>query len=960
MFTRRHFWAAIFLSASAFGAHANTCAPATIQGTAPNDYQSYCWLDFTGYSDAAAQGGGQVFNFALPDGSAMSLTLTVTTDKTNPALNAIAVPSWSGSAIGHSGFSGIPGRPVLYEVVSGPTVQVVLSNIVVTPPAGSGASVTYAMIAADGESSNQNESLSFTTNGQAWLQVAQIPHGPNFPTVSGVGTTTVTETGVAGTVGSFAFASFNNPTQIASTMVGGGLQGPMFGIRYASLALSSQLNGTRANAADQFTYSIRSPGGQIFASGTTTGAGAGPFTAANLATISGGYPLVVTETMAAGSVSTLGSYAVSLTCTNLATGASSTVLPTGQSVTSFTFPSLQYGDALSCVFTNTANRAAVSIAKSGPATVNAGGTLSYSLLASNAGPADASGSLIKDPAVANFTATAVSCLAASGGAQCPSASLLTVANLQGAGVSVATFPSGSSVTLSVSGTAGDGSGNISNTASVLVPATVVNNNAAPSSSASTTVTPAADASTTLVFPATVNAGQPVNGSVTFSNKGLGASNGDTYLITLPVNLATAPTLTGLPAGASYSYAPATGIVTLTSMPTSVAASTALAPIGISYAQPASGASTVSASFNTTSVDSNPANNSASAAVGGVAVADLASHVTLSPNVNGGQPITGTVQFTNNGPSASAGTIFTLTLPANLSVPPTIAGLPAGVNYSYAPGTGVITFTGMPSTIAANASLGPISFGYIQPLSGTSTITAGVSATTVDPSTGNNTISATSTGAAAQLAGTVYTDNNQNAVYDAGDTPIVGATVELVVGNRVVAATLTSTTGAYTFSGQPPGAYSAIVVLTAGDIADTPSTVAITLGGNSLGTVNFGEIPASAVGALLLTKTTPMVNVSAGQSVPYTITATNTQATPVFNSSVTDLIPAGFRFRLGSGSVNGQRLDPTVNGRQLTWTHLHLRPASEKTFTLVLTAGAGVLSGDIHQSGHRLQRRSRMG
>jgi uncharacterized repeat protein (TIGR01451 family) len=946
MFTRRHFWATILLSAGAFSAQANTCAPATIKGTAPNDYQSYCWLDFSGYSDVAAQGGGQLFNFALPDGSTMNLLLTVSTNKTNPALTAIAVPSWSGSAIGHSGFSGIAGKPVLYEVASGSTVQAVLSNIVVTPPPGSGASVAYAMIAADGESSNQNESLSFTTNGQAWLQVAQIPQGPSFPTVSGVGTSTVTETGVAGTVGSFAFASFNNPTQIASTMVGGGLQGPMFGIRYASIAVSSQLTGTRANAADQFTYSIRSVGGNVFASGNTTGAGAGPFPPATLPTVSAGYPLVITETMGSGSVSSLGSYGVSLTCTNLASGATSTVLPVGQNVTSFTFPTLQYGDALSCVFSNTANRAAVSIAKSGPAVVNAGGALSYSLVASNAGPADAGGSLIKDPAVANFTATSVSCLAAVGGAQCPPAGSLNIANIEGAGVAIATFPSGSSVTLSISGTAGDGSGNISNTASVLVPATVVNSNAAPSSSAATTVTPAADASTTLAFPATVNAGQPVNGTVTFANKGLGAANGDSFLITLPANLAAPPTLAGLPAGAAYSYAPATGMVTLTGMPTSLAASAALASISVSYVQSASGASTVSASFNTTSVDSNPANNSASAAVGGVAVADLASKVTLSPNINGGQPVSGTVQFTNLGPSASAGTTFTLTLPVNLSVPPTITGLPAGVTYSYAPSTGVVTFTGLPSTLTASASLGPISFGYTQPLSGTSTVTAGVTATTLDPTVSNNTVSVTSTGAAAQLTGTVYTDNNQNAAYDAGDTPIAGASVELLVGNRVIATTLTSATGTYTFAGQPPGAYSVVVVPAAGNIADTPSTVAITLGGSSIGTVNFGQIPLSAVGALLVTKTTPMVNVSAGQSVPYTITATNAQSTPVFNSTVTDVIPAGFRFRIGSGLVNGQRLDPTVNGRQLMWTHLTFAPGERKTFSLVLTVGAGVLSGEF--------------
>ena len=761
-----------------------------------------------------------------------------------------------------------------------------------------------------------------------------------------MGTTTVTETGVAGTVGSFAFASVNNPTQIATTMVGGGLQGPMFAIRYASLAVTSQISGTRANAADQFTYSIKSVGGQVFASGSTTGAGAGPFTPATLPTVSAGYPLVISESMAPGSPSSLGSYAVSLTCTNLATGATSTVLPANQSLTSFTFPSLQYGDALSCVFTNTANRANASVVKSGPATVSAGSALSYSLGIANAGPADAGGLLVKDPAVANFTALSVTCAAASAGAQCPAAAALTVANLQGAGIAIPALPTGSSVTLLVSGTAGDGSGNITNTASVLVPATVVNSNSTPSSSAATTVTPAADAATALAFPVSANAGLTVSGTVLFTNKGLGPANGDSFVIGLPANLATPPSVSGLPTGATYAYAPATGIITLAGMPATLAAGAALAPISVSYVQPSSGASLISATFNTTSTDSNPANNTATAAVGGAAVADLSSTVTLTPNVNAGQPVAGTVQFTNSGPSASNGTTFGLTLPPNLAVPPTFSGLPAGVAYSYAPSTGIVTFTALPGVLASGSGVGPIAFSYTQPASGTSTVTATVGAATVDSNSANNASSATSTGAAAQLAGTVYTDNNQDAVFDAGDTPIVGATVELINGNRVVATTQTTSTGAYTFAGQPPGAYTVAVAPQPGNLADTPASVLVALGGGMVGSVNFGEIPAAAVGALLLTKTTPLANISAGQSVPYTVTATNAQTTPVFNSTVADLIPAGFRFRTGSGSLNGQKLDPAVNGRQLVWTHLTFAPGEKKTFTLVLTAGAGVLSGEF--------------
>ena len=173
-------WAlALVAGLQAMPAQANTCAPAAVKGTAPNDFQSYCWLDFSGYSDALAQAGGQPFSFNLPDGSILTLTMQVSTNKTSPALAMHAIPSWSGSAIGHSAFLGIPGNPVLYETVSGSTVQVTLGNIAVTPPPGSGSTVSYAIIAADGESSNQNESLRFTTNGQAWSQVAQIPLEPS-------------------------------------------------------------------------------------------------------------------------------------------------------------------------------------------------------------------------------------------------------------------------------------------------------------------------------------------------------------------------------------------------------------------------------------------------------------------------------------------------------------------------------------------------------------------------------------------------------------------------------------------------------------------------------------------------------------------------------------------------------------------------------------------------------------
>jgi uncharacterized repeat protein (TIGR01451 family) len=921
-------------------AHANTCAPASTKGTAPADYQDYCWLDFSGYSDALAQAGGQPFSFTLPDGSVLTLTLQVSTNRTNPALAVHSVPSWSGSAVGHSAFLGIPGNPVLYETVNGSTVQLALSNIAVVPPAGGGSTASYAIIAADGESSNQGEQLSFTTNAQAWSQVAQIPYGTQFPSVAGVGTKTVTETGVAGTVGSFAFASFNNPTQISATLLGGGLQGAMFAIRYASLAVASQLNGARANPADQFVYGISTVGGQTLASATTSG-GTGPFAPALVPTIAAGYPFVVSETMAPGSVSTLASYAPSLTCTNAASGASSTVLPINRSGNTYTFPTLQYGDAVSCVFTNTANRTNLGILKTGPASVSAGGPVSYTVVLNNTGPLDASGALVKDPASANFNATAVTCAAATGGAACPSNGL-TIANLQGPGIVVPAFPSGGSVSFTVSGTAGNG--NIVNVASISAPSTVINTNAASSSSAATSVTAAPDASSTAVFPASVNAGQPVTGTVLFSNKGQGVATSTTFGITVPGNLAVPPTLTGLPAGVTYAYAASSGVITLTGMPTTLAAGGAIGPISVSYLQPATASSSVSAAVMTVA-DSNLSNNQVTVVIGGAAAADLSAKLNFPLSVNAGQPVSGTLLFANIGPSTAIGAHFSLTLPAGLATTPMLTGLPNGATSTYDAATGAITLTGMPASIAAGTTLGSIGIAYIQPATGTSLLSAAIGSTTVDPVLANNSAASKIIGAAAQLTGVVFVDNNQDAVFDAGDTPLAGAAVQLFIGTRLIATTSTGVHGSYTFTGQTAGSYTVAIVPLPGNVGDTPSPVKVVLGGVQDVIVNFGEIPSSAIGSLVLTKTSPLVNITVGQSVPYTITATNSKNTPIANSTVTDLVPAGFRFRPGSGAVNGQKQNPAVTGRTLSWTHLHFAPGEKKTFTLVLTAGAGVVGGD---------------
>ncbi|MGO9632618.1 MAG: SdrD B-like domain-containing protein [Steroidobacteraceae bacterium] len=846
----------------ALPAQASTCAPAATKGTAPSDYQTFCWLDFTGYNDALAQGGGQPFSFTLPDGSTLSMTLQVTTNAGNPALNAHAVPSWSGSAIGNSGFIGVPGNPVLYESQNGSTVTVVLNNINVTPPLGSGVIDTYAIVAADGESTNQNESLQFTTNGAPWAQVAQIPNGGAYPTVSGVGSGTVTETGVAGTVGAFAYASVSNPSQITAVMVGGGLQGAMFAVRYASMSVSAQFNGARVNAADQFIYSIKTPGGATLASGTTTGAGLGPFPAASVSPIAAGYPFVVTEAQAPGSVSPLADYAVSLTCTNQSTGGSSTAVPTNQATTSYTFPGLQYGDAISCLFTDTANRTNLTIAKSGPASVNAGAALAYTIVVSDLGPLGAAGALVQDPAVANFTATGVACTGASGGAVCPAIAQLTIASLQGAGIAIPTLPSGGAVTLVVSGTAG--TANITNTAAITPPSGTINSNPTPTSTAATTVTAAADLATTLSFPATVNAGQPVSGTVLYTNNGPSTASGVAFTLSVAANLAPAPTVTGLPAGASFAYVPATGVITLSGMPATLAAGANVGPITVGYTQPGSATSTVSAAINATTTDPNPANNAATVTITGAAVADVAVKLTFPAAVNAGQPVSGTVLYTNNGPSTASGVAFTLSVAANLAVAPTVTGLPAGASFAYVPATGVITLSGMPATIAAGVNIGPIGVSYTQPGSATSTVSAAINATTTDPNPANNAATVTITGAA-----------------------VADVAVKLTFPTNVNAGQPVSGTVLYTNNGPSTASGTAFTLSVAANLAVAPTVTGLPAG------ASFAYVPATGVITLSGMPATIAAGVNIGPiSVGYMQPASGTSVvTASINSTTTDPNPA---------------------------------------------------------------------
>jgi uncharacterized repeat protein (TIGR01451 family) len=109
--------------------------------------------------------------------------------------------------------------------------------------------------------------------------------------------------------------------------------------------------------------------------------------------------------------------------------------------------------------------------------------------------------------------------------------------------------------------------------------------------------------------------------------------------------------------------------------------------------------------------------------------------------------------------------------------------------------------------------------------------------------------------------------------------------------------------------------------------------------------NFIPIDPVLDGAVTITKTTPLINVTRGTLVPYTITVTNVYGIPLPGISIVDRFPAGFKYVAGSARMGGNPAEPRINGRELVWDDLELQVNQKYTIKLLLVVGSGVSEGE---------------
>jgi uncharacterized repeat protein (TIGR01451 family) len=346
----------------------------------------------------------------------------------------------------------------------------------------------------------------------------------------------------------------------------------------------------------------------------------------------------------------------------------------------------------------------------GPATVNAGSPLSYTITISNSGPDTTSGTItVVDTLPAGVTGasglgTGWTCNPPSGGTiTCTNGTALT---------------NGQSLqTLTVSMTSPPNAGNITNSATV---SETINdpNPSNDTASVSTSVGPQADLSISKNGPATVNPGQNIVYTINFSNAGPSPAANTVISDPAPVGLAFISN-----SGACTTPFPC-NLGTLSSGQMGSITSTYTVPGN--FTQPTiTNTATISSSAN----DPNMSNNTGTATTNVVLTADLSIGKSGPSSVNPGQNVTYAITVTNLGPSAAAGVVVSDPTPPGL----TFVSNSGACATPFPCNLGSLA-SGQMATINATFS---VPANYANP---SITNTASVSSSANDPNPGNNTAS----------------------------------------------------------------------------------------------------------------------------------------------------------------------------------------------------------------------------
>ncbi len=603
----------------------------------------------------------------------------------------------------------------------------------------------------------------------------------------------------------------------------------------------------------------------------------------------------------------------------------------------------------------------------GSPTYTPGSPVTYTIVASNAGPSPVAGATVNDIVPAAITSPTWTCVA-SPGSSCPASGSGNI----GASVNLLV---GGTATFTLTGTVSPAAtGNLVNTATVAVPGGVTDPNPGNNSATDTdTANPVADLAVTKTDGQTsVSAGGTTTYTITVTNNGPGAVNGATVSDPLPAGVAsfawTCAATAGSSCPASGSGAIGTSAVNL--LPGGVATFTVAATI--SGTATGSIVNVVTASVPPGTTDPTPGNNTATDTDTVSLVADLAITKTDgSATYTAGNPITYTIVATNNGPSAVVGATIADAVPAAITSPAWTCVASAGSACGAPSGSGNIgtTVDLLNGGTATFTLTGTVSAGATGNLVNTATVT--VPSGTTDPTPGNN--SATDTDTANPVADLAITKTDGSATYTPGNpitytivasnngpSAVTGATVADTVPAAITSPAWTCVASAgSSCPASGGGNIGASVNLLVGGTATftLTGTVSASATGNLVNTATVTVPPgttdptpgnntatdtdtANPVADLAITKTDGSATYTPGNAITYTIVATNNGPSAVVGASIADAVPAAITSPVWTCVASAGSACGAPSGSGNIGASVNLLVGGTATFTLSGTVSAG--------------------
>jgi uncharacterized repeat protein (TIGR01451 family) len=391
-----------------------TPAPSTAAAAAPTGcsfaqagtgtYAStLCWLDLSAYDpNPASKPAGQPMTVTLPGGYTIKFNLHVS----GGPVAATSFPTYNAAFLGNHGhYTGVSGRPALNQTTRGTTTTATLTGITVTGPGGT-PETGYAFVGADAESTDRQESITWTANTPFTL-LEPVGNACNSGSgLTGVGTKTVTcSATVTNTKTGTPILAAQAPASIAQEMVGGGRQGVAFGVLVSTVQLNKTVS-SRIDPSDAFGISIRSlPSNNLLGSDNTGAANTASTGPVTVLTSDVGSSFTFAEQITSGLPS---SYTGSWSC--IRNGASDPELPSGDIGPSATV-TLGIGDFVECTITNTSKPVGIALQKEAgvPTDVNgngltdAGDTIAFTFTVTNTGVLPLSNISVSDPTAGSIT-----------------------------------------------------------------------------------------------------------------------------------------------------------------------------------------------------------------------------------------------------------------------------------------------------------------------------------------------------------------------------------------------------------------------------------------------------------------------------------------------------------------------------------------------------------------------------